>query len=35
LATVALEIWMIFEGWQLFPKAKGVLEEGALDAETA
>ena len=35
LATVALEIWMIFEGWQLFPKAKGVLEDGALDAETA
>jgi len=35
LATVALELWMIFEGWQLFPKAKGVLEEGALDAENA
>ena len=35
LATVALEIWMIFEGWQLFPKAKGVLEDGALDAKTA
>jgi len=35
LATVALEVWMIFEGWQLFPKAKGVLEDGALDMETA
>ena len=35
LATVALEVWMIFEGWQLFPKAKGVLEDGALDVETA
>ena len=33
LATVALETWMIFEGWQLFPKAKGVLEDGALDAK--
>ena len=35
LTTVALEVWMIFEGWQLFPKAKGVLEDGALDVETA
>ena len=34
LATIALEIWMIFEAWQLFPKAKGVLEEGALDMST-
>ena len=32
LATIALEVWMIFEAWQLFPKAKGVLEDGALDA---
>jgi len=34
LATIALEVWMIFEAWQLFPKAKGVLEEGALDMST-
>ena len=34
LATIALELWMIFEAWQLFPKAKGVLEEGALDASS-
>lgn len=28
LATIALEIWMIIEAARLFPKAKGVLEEG-------
>ena len=33
LATIALEIWMIVEAIKLFPKAKGVLEENALDAE--
>jgi len=26
LATIALEIWMLVEAFQLFPKAKGVLE---------
>jgi carbon starvation protein len=31
LATIALEIWMIIEAVKLFPKAKGVLEENALD----
>ena len=31
LATIALEIWMIVEAIKLFPKAKGVLEENALD----
>ena len=31
LATIALEIWMIIEAIQIFPKAKGVLEENALD----
>ena len=31
LATIALEIWMIFEAWKAFPAAKGVLEENALD----
>ncbi|MEE2813590.1 MAG: carbon starvation protein A [Verrucomicrobiota bacterium] len=29
LATIALEIWMIVEALKIFPKAKGVLEEGA------
>ena len=28
LATIVLEIWMIIEAAYLFPKAKGVLEEG-------
>lgn len=32
LATILLEIWMIFEAWQMFPKAKGVLEELAPEA---
>jgi carbon starvation protein len=31
LATIALEIWMIIEAVKIFPKAKGVLEENALD----
>ena len=35
LATIALEIWMIFEAIKLFPKAKGILEEHALDQKTA
>ena len=34
LATIALETWMIFEAFQLFPKAKGVLEQGAIEAAT-
>ncbi len=28
LATIALEIWMIIEAVRLFPRARGVLEEG-------
>ena len=35
LATIALEIWMIIEAIKLFPKAKGILEENALDRQTA
>lgn len=35
LATIALEIWMIVEAIKLFPKAKGILEEHALDQKTA
>ena len=35
LATIALEIWMIVEAVKLFPKAKGILEENALDRQTA
>ena len=31
LATIALEIWMIIEAVKIFPKAKGVLEDNALD----
>jgi len=31
LVTIALEIWMIIEAVKIFPKAKGVLEENALD----
>ena len=31
LVTIALEIWMIIEALKLFPAAKGVLEENALD----
>jgi len=31
LATIALEVWMIIEALKLFPAAKGVLEESALD----
>ncbi len=33
LATVALEIWMIVEAIKLFPEAKDVLEENALDRQ--
>ena len=33
LATIALEIWMIVEAVKIFPKAKGVLEENALDQQ--
>ena len=35
MATVALEIWMIVEAVKLFPKAKDVLEENALDQQPA
>jgi len=35
LATIALEIWMIVEAIKLFPKAKGILEENALDRQPA
>ena len=35
LATIALEIWMIVEAIKLFPKAKGLLEENALDQKPA
>ena len=35
LAAIALEIWMIIEAVKLFPKAKGILEENALDRQTA
>ncbi len=31
LATIALEVWMIVEAIKIFPKAKGVLEQNALD----
>ena len=31
LATIILEIWIIVEAFKLFPAAKGVLEENALD----
>lgn len=31
LATIALEIWMLIEAALMFPKAKGVLEQHALD----
>ncbi|MBM3883017.1 MAG: carbon starvation protein A [Verrucomicrobia bacterium] len=32
LGTIALEIWMIVEAVALFPRAKGVLEQHALDS---
>ena len=35
LATIALEIWMIVEAIKLFPKAKGILEDNALDRQPA
>jgi carbon starvation protein len=35
LATIVLEIWMIIEALRLFPKAKGVIEENALDHQLA
>jgi carbon starvation protein len=35
LATIALEIWMIVEAVKLFPRAKGVIEENALDRQPA
>jgi carbon starvation protein len=30
-ATLLLEIWMIWEAVRLFPRAKGALEENAMD----
>ena len=35
LATLALEVWMIVEAVLAWPKAKGVLEENALDGARA
>jgi carbon starvation protein len=35
LATMALEAWMVIEALRLFPRAKGVIEAGALDAPAA
>ena len=35
LATIGLEIWMIIEAIKLFPKAKGILEDNALDQKPA
>jgi carbon starvation protein len=35
LAALALEIWMIIEAIKAWPKAKGILEENALDRQTA
>ena len=35
LATMALEIWMVIEAVQLFPRARGVLEDGAAEAQSA
>ncbi len=35
LATIALEVWMILEAIRMFPRAKGILEERALDTEPA
>ena len=35
LATIALEIWMIVEAVKLFPRVRGVLEENALDRQSA
>ncbi len=29
LATIILELWMLYEAWRMFPKAKGVLEADA------
>jgi carbon starvation protein len=31
LATINLEIWIIVEALKLFPRAKGILEEGAVE----
>jgi carbon starvation protein len=30
IATMALEVWMIVEAWRLFPRAKGIIEENAV-----
>ena len=34
IATIILELWMIVEAWRIFPKAKGIIEEGSLDLKT-
>lgn len=35
VVTMALEIWMVIEAFLLFPKARGVIEAGALSADPA
>lgn len=30
LSTVVLEVWMIIEAWRLFPRAKGIIEDNAV-----
>ena len=35
IASMALEIWMIWEAVRLFPKTRGVLEEEAMEREQA
>jgi hypothetical protein len=35
LVTVALEIWMIIEAVRLFPRAKGIVEENAVQPVAA
>lgn len=35
LATMALEVWMVVEAVRLFPRARGVLEDGAPEAVAA
>lgn len=35
LATLALEIWMVIEAVRLFPRVKGVIEDGAVPTVTA
>jgi serine/threonine protein kinase len=30
LTTMALEVWMIVEAWRVFPRAKGIIEDNAI-----